>query len=61
MTHSTRGLRQVTIKQKYVSEADRFLADFNADHKLTESQKAEIARSQKIFDKRNPKPKASKK
>lgn len=44
----------MTIKQKYVSEADEFLAKFNADHPLSESQKAEIARSQKIFKKRNP-------
>gem|GEM_PF-5174694 len=45
----------MAIKQKYVSEADRFLADFNADHPLSESQKAEIERSQKIFEKRNQK------
>jgi len=55
MWQFTRGVRPVAIKQKYVSEADRFLADFNADHPLSESQKAEIERSQKIFEKRNQK------
>lgn len=43
----------MAIKQKYVSDADRFLADFNADHPLSDSQKAEIARSQKVFQKRD--------
>lgn len=50
----TRGFKQMAIKQKFVSDADRFLAKFNQEHALSDSQKAEIARSQKIFEKRNP-------
>jgi hypothetical protein len=45
----------MAIKQKYVSEADIFLAQLNANHPLSESQKAEIARSYKVFQKRDQK------
>ena len=50
----------MAIKQKYVSEADIFLATFNANHPLSESQQAEIARSHKVFEKRDQKPTESK-
>lgn len=50
----------MAIQQKYVSEADIFLAQFNANHPLSKSQKAEIARCHHVFEKRDQKKSATK-
>ena len=41
------------VDKKFVSEADRYLTAFNAEHAKTPSQLAEIAKHHKVFQKRD--------